>query len=387
MLAEKGGPDGSGGRRPRSLRAFGPRAKLAQVRAGTRRRAAIIGGRPGERLTAGIGAKRPSARLAVLATLLCVILALTACGGGEDEASVPEEPATPPPAQTPAAVDPGAQSGVAVGTGQAETVADPTFELNTSQPVPPNFSEAYGRRARIAVQFYKLDEDALDYPQGLTVDRQMRDAMEELRVQYPTIEFFSYDISNPGSAAGEGELQEGEYGTLAAQLEVGITPFVAMLAPTSDGQYVITNLFQGYTPQAVLSQALFDLAAVEVEDNTSDVDVVIETVDLTDSGGGIEFFSVQNRTEGTVNLQGYTLRVLSPEDAQVDPDAPQVTVSSDVKIPPQTSASVGRVPDVVDADGEQVAGTFEGGTNLDLAPGDQVALLDPGGAVASTWTI
>jgi hypothetical protein len=42
---------------------------------------------------------------------------------------------------------------------------------------------------------------------------------------------------------------------------------------------------------------------------------------------------------------------------------------------------------VVDADGEQVAGTFEGGTNLDLAPGDQVALLDPGGAVASTWTI
>ena len=387
MLAEKGGPDGSGGRRPRSLRAFGPRAKLAQVRAGTRRRAAIIGGRLGERLTAGIGAKRPSARLAVLATLLPLILAMSACGGGEDEASAPEEPATPPPAQTPPAVDPGAQSGVAVGTGQAETITDPSFELNTSQPVPPNFSEAYGRRARIAVQFYKLEEDALDYPQGLTVDRQMRDAMEELRVQYPTIEFFSYDISNPGSAAGEGELQEGEYGTLAAQLEVGITPFVAMLAPTSEGRYVITNLFQGYTPQSVLSQALFDLAAVEVEDNTSDVDVVIETVDLTDSGGGIEFFSVQNRTEGTVNLQGYTLRVLSPEDAQVDPDAPQVTVSSDVRIPPQSSGSVGRVPDVVDADGERVAGTFEGGEALDLGPGDQVALLDSGGAVANTITV
>ena len=303
---------------------------------------------------------------------------------------MPEEPAAPPaqtPAQTPAGVDPGAQSGVAVGTGQAETLTDPSFELNTSQPVPPNFSEAYGRRARIAVQFYKLGEDALGYPQGLSVDRQMRDAMEELRVQYPTIEFFSYDISNPGPAAGEGELQEGEYGTLAAQLEVGITPFVAMLAPTSDGQYVITNLFQGYTPQAVLSQALFDLAAVEVEDNTSDVDVVIETVDLTSGGGGIEFFSVQNRTERQVNLQGYTLRVLSPEDAQVDPDAPQVTVNSDVRIPPQGSASVGRVPDVVDADGDQVSGTFEGGTNLGLAPGDQVALLDPGGAVASTWTV
>ena len=387
MLAEKGGPDGCGGRPGRSLRAFGPRAKLAQVRPGTLRRTTIIGGRPGERLTAGIGTKRLSARLVVLATLLSLFLALAACGGGEDEASAPEEPATPPPAQTPPAVDPGGQSGVAVGTGQAETVSDPTFDLNTAQPVPPNFSEAYGRRARIAVQFYKLDEDALDYPQGLSVDRGVRDAMENLSGQYPTIEFFSYDISNPGAAAGEGELQEGEYGTLAAQLEVGITPFVAMLAPTSDGRYVITNLFQGYTPQAVLSQALFDLAAVEVEDNTSDVDVVIETVELTDDGGGIEFFSVQNRTERSVNLQGYTLRVLSPEDAQVDPDAPQVTVNSDVRISPQASASVGRVPDVVDADGEEVSGTFEGCTELDLAPGDQVALLDPGGAVASTWTI
>lgn len=381
MLAEKGWPDGYGSRPSRPLRAFGPRANLAQVRPGTHRRATIIGGRPGENLIAGIGAKRLSARTVVPATLFFLFFLLTACGGGDEETSVPE--AAPPPAQTPAPVQPG----VAVGVGQAETTADPPFRLNTSQPVPPNFSEAYGRRARIAVQFYKLDEDALDYPQGLSVDRQVRDGMEELRVQYPTIEFFSYDISNPGAAAGEGELQEGEYGTLAAQLGVGITPFVAMLAPTSEGEYVITNLFQGYTPQPVLSQALFDLAAVEVEDNTSDVDVVLETVDVTDEGGGIEFFSVQNRTEKSVNLQGYTLRVLSPEDAQVDPDAPQVTINSDVRIAPQASASVGRVPDVVDSGGDQVSGTFEGGTNLDLAPGDQVALLDPGGAVASTLTI
>jgi hypothetical protein len=55
-------------------------------------------------------------------------------------------------------------------------------------------------------------------------------------------------------------------------------------------------------------------------------------------------------------------------------------------VEPGQSVSVGRVPDVVDADGERVAGTFEGGTALDLSPGDQVALLDPGGAVASTFT-
>jgi hypothetical protein len=45
------------------------------------------------------------------------------------------------------------------------------------------------------------------------------------------------------------------------------------------------------------------------------------------------------------------------------------------------------VPDLVDDEGEAVAGTFEGGTALELAPGDQVALLDPGGAVASTITV
>ena len=299
------------------------------------------------------------------------------------EAEQPEAPA----AVEPPVGDAGAEgTTVRVGAGQAETLSDVPFTLNTEQPVPPNFSEAYGRRARIAVQFYKLEEDSLDYPQGLSVDRGVRDAMERLRTQYPTIEFFQYDISNPGPVGNARELEEGEYGTLAAQLGVGVTPFVAMLAPSGEG-YVVTNLFQGYTPEPVLSQALFDLAAVEVEDNTSDVDVRIENVSLTEDGGGIEFFSVQNPTDGPVNLRGFTLRVLSPEDAQVDPDAPQVTINTDVRVPSQGSASVGRVPDVVDEDGNRVAGTFEGGTNLDLAPGDQVALLDPGGAVASTYTV
>nr|MBA2714935.1 hypothetical protein [Rubrobacteraceae bacterium] len=56
-------------------------------------------------------------------------------------------------------------------------------------------------------------------------------------------------------------------------------------------------------------------------------------------------------------------------------------------VEPGKSVSIGRVPDVVDDGGEKVAGTFEGGTALDLAPGDQIVLLDPGGAVASTITV
>ncbi len=210
--------------------------------------------------------------------------------------------------------------------------------------------------------------------------------MDGLRTEYPTIEFFSFDISSPGTADTSEGLSPGQYGTLAAQLGVGITPFVAMLAPSGDG-YVITNLFQGYTPEPVLSQALLDLSAVEVEDNTSDIDVELEQIELTDTGGGIEYFSVRNRSESSVNLEGFSLRVLDPETAEVDPGARGVTIDGDVQIPPGQSASVGRVPDVVDADGRQVAGTFEGGEALGLGPGDQVALLDPGGAVASTLTV
>ncbi len=210
--------------------------------------------------------------------------------------------------------------------------------------------------------------------------------MMRLSTKYPTIEFFSYGIANPGPVGDEQSLQPGEYGTLAAQLGVGITPFVAMLAPNGD-EYVITNLFEGYVPKPVLSQALFDLAAVQVEDNTSDANVTFEQVQTTEEGGGIEYFTVQNRGTTSVNLQGFTVRVLDPETAQVTPGAPGVTIDSDIRVERGQSVSIGRVPDIVDDEGERVAGTFEGGTSLDLAPGDQIALLDPGGAVASTITV
>lgn len=317
-----------------------------------------------------------------MALLIACVVLLAGCGGGdESEAPTPPAPSSPSPDAVSAPAD-----NAAVGVGQAESTGDLPFALNTQQPVPPNFEEAYGRRARIVVQFYKLDADSLSYPQGLSVDRQVNKSMEHLSAQYPTIEFFSYDISDPGPVSGERSLKQGEYGTLPAQLGVGITPFVAMLAPSGD-EYVITNLFQGYVPRPVLSQALFDLAAVEVEDNTSDVNVILDQVEMTESGGGIEFFSVRNRSADAINLQGFTLRVLDPETAQVTPGAPGVTINSDIRVEPGQSVSIGRVPDVVDDDGERVAGTFEGGTSLDLAPGDQIALLDPGGAVASTITV
>jgi hypothetical protein len=308
-----------------------------------------------------------------------ILTLLAGCGGGEEEATVPD-PATPP------ATPPTITETSEVGAGQAEAVRDVPFVLNTDQPVPPEFQEAYQRRALISVQFYKEGQDPLGYPQGLEVDERVRSSVERLRARYPTIEFFGYDISNPGTAERSEGLEPGQYGTLAAQLGVGYTPFVAMLAP-SGGAYVITNLYQGYVPTPVLSQALYDLSSVQVEDNTSDIDVVLEQLELTETGGGIEYVTIQNRSTRTVNLQGFSLRVLDPETAEVDPDSPGVTINESVEIEPRQSISVGRAPDVVDADGEQVAGTFEGGEPLDLGPGDQVALLDSGGAVANTITV
>ena len=357
------------------MRPFCARAKLAPNSS-----AALTGNREaaGETFIRVHGVRGLPARIGLFLAL--ILFLSVGCGGGGDETTI-----TPP--STPAATTPAATgTETTVGIGQAETLSDVPFSLNTEQPVPPDFREAYQRRALISVQFYKEGTDPLGYPQGLEVDQRVRASMDRLRTQYPTIEFFGYDIDNPGTAEKSESLKPGQYGTLAAQLGVGFTPFVAMLAPSGD-QYVITNLYQGYVSPPVLSQALYDLSSVQVEDNTSDLDVVLVQLELTESGGGLEYVTIQNRSTKPVNLQGFSLRVLDPETAQVDPDSPGVTITEPIEVQPRESVSVGRVPSVVDADGEKVAGTFEGGESLDLSPGDQVALLDSGGAVASTITV
>jgi hypothetical protein len=318
----------------------------------------------------------------LLAFLTLTTVLIAGCGGGDDTASSPPATATATSTASPAAA---ASVPATVGAGQAETVQDAPFALNMEQPVPPDFRAAYQRRALISVQFFKESQDPF-YPQGLQPDAKVQRSMESLSRQYPTVEFFSYEITNPGTAETSEGLGPGEYGTLAAQLGVGITPYVATLAPNED-QYVIDNLFQGYTPRAVLSQALFDLSATEVESNTSDVDVVIEHLELTESGGGLEYISIANQSPREVNLQGFSLRLLDPETGEVSPDSVGVQINDDIIIQPDESASVGRLPSVVDADGDRVEGVFEGGDALQLAPGDQVALIDSGGAVANTFTV
>jgi hypothetical protein len=336
----------------------------------------------------------PRSLLALL--LLTALLLLAGCGGGEDKAQQPPPPDPPkdgaPKGGAPKGGAPGenaAGGAVVESKTDAEALKDTPFELNQRLAVPPDFRAAYQRRALMVVEFIKEDPDStrgIEYPQGMRPDEQVDRALDDLRGEYPQVEFFTYDIGRPGDAETSEELDRGEYGTLATQLDVGYTPFVAMLAPRGEG-YVIENLFQGYVERGVLDQALFDLAASDFGGNSSDVEVLLDRVELTESGGTVEYITVINEGDGEADLSGFTLQVQDPETGDTSDPGGRVEIDANVRLDPGEQASVGRQPQVTDADGREVIGTFSNGESLTLRAGDQVALLDNGGAVVDTITI
>ena len=94
-----------------------------------------------------------------------------------------------------------------------------------------------------------------------------------------------------------------------------------------------------------------------------------------------------NQGDKEVNLQGFSLRAVDPETGDVNDRSAGVQINDEIRVAAGDSVSVGRSSDVVDANGNKVAGTFTGGKQLTLKPGDQVALLDMGGAVIDTISI
>ncbi|MDQ3999878.1 MAG: hypothetical protein M3283_02490 [Actinomycetota bacterium] len=104
---------------------------------------------------------------------------------------------------------------------EAETLRNQPFNLNQRQPVPPDFGVAYQRRALIVVEFFKEAQDTsrgIEYPQVIEPGRQVHQSLSALRDKYLQIEFFRYDIAEPGNAESSEELNQGEHGTLAIQL-------------------------------------------------------------------------------------------------------------------------------------------------------------------------
>ena len=124
-----------------------------------------------------------------------------------------------------------------------------------------------------------------------------------------------------------------------------------------------------------------------MESNSSDTDLELDQVELTASGSGIEYFTVTNNGEQRVVLEGFTLRVMDPETGEVSEEFEGVQVNEGIRVHPGRTVSVGRVPDITDADGRAVKGTFAGGEELGLEAGQQVAILDSGGAVVDTITV
>jgi len=173
----------------------------------------------------------------VLASLVFPLL-LAGCGGNSKGASSPVS------GSSSRASAPSSSSIHSPGAPRTGTA----FVLNESQPVPKSFKLAYGRKEPIVVLFYEKGQNPF-YPQGLAVDSAVRSYLESLEGRYRGIGYFAYDINDPQG-----------YGSLAAQLGIGYTPSVTLLAP-SGGHYVIRGVYTGYVPRSLLAQALYDLSA------------------------------------------------------------------------------------------------------------------------------
>ena len=133
---------------------------------------------------------------------------------------------------------------------------------------------------------------------------------------------------------------------------------MAMLAPRGE-EYVVENLFQG-TSSGVSSTTHCSTFRARTSGDSSSIDVILGSVELTESGGGVEYFTVINHGDGEIDLSGFTLNAVDRETGRSDATA-GIQIIGAVRLVPGQEASLRRTPDLVDADGDQMVGTFAGG--------------------------
>ncbi len=107
---------------------------------------------------------------------------------------------------------------------------------------------------------------------------------------------------------------------------------------------------------------------------------------MTETWGGIEYITIANQGDEEIDLSGFALSVQDPETGEIDAAGDGVEINQGARVGPRQVASIGSAPDVVDAEGRLVIGTFTKGESLSVQPGDQVALVD-NGAVVDTITV
>jgi hypothetical protein len=88
--------------------------------------------------------------------------------------------------------------------------------------------------------------------------------------------------------------------------------------------------------------------------------VILGQVELTESGGGVEYFTVINHGYGEIDLSGFTLNAVDRETGRPDDATAGSQIIGVVRLVPRLEASLRRTPDLVDADGDQMVGTFAG---------------------------
>ena len=115
--------------------------------------------------------------------------------------------------------------------------------------------------------------------------------------------------------------------------------------------------------------------------------MIIGQVGFTESGGGVEYFTVISHGDSEIDLSGFILNAVDRETGRPDDATAGIQIIGAVRLVPGQEASLRRTPDLVDADGDQMVGTFAGGELLSVESADQLSPLDDGGAVVDTSSV
>jgi hypothetical protein len=154
----------------------------------------------------------------VLFLALCVVLLTAGCFGGGGGSDTTGKTAT---------TDVGGGSTGGTGPEEGET-------LQAVDGAPTDFVAALENRP-IVILFY--------IP-GNADDTAVLDSVNRLRTSFDSYAFLLYDYKDPDA-----------YGTLAQQLNVDYTPFLALV----DGAGVLQKRFVGYVDEGTLNQTLVNL--------------------------------------------------------------------------------------------------------------------------------
>jgi hypothetical protein len=98
----------------------------------------------------------------------------------------------------------------------------------------------------------------------------------------------------------------------------------------------------------------------------------------------MEYFTVTNKSNREPELSGFLLSMMDPETGGMCAGCGGVRINEGVTLAAGDKASIGRSPEIVDADWKEVGGIFVNGDSFMVEVKDQVRVLDRDGAIVDT---